>query len=134
MTCRLKALTMIEHLHGHDLKFKHEWASASLKLMSVFCEKLYSLTNLYNMSILTFNPGGSAVAGEAHLMCMVSSGLGVHIFTSSIFPTITFRSIKHLQDYQGGQNHQLQAKFIRQNGILRTCDVMLRAIGYNDEY
>ena len=60
---------------------------------------------------VSFNPGGIAVSGDAHLKMMLTPTQGIHLFFNldrlGGVPYITARTISHLGDWTGGPNRTM---------------------------
>jgi len=73
---------------------------------------------------VSFNKGGIAVSGDAHLMGMFDNGTGLYITLSEPSfsggaMTFLYRTITHMKDYSGGMNNYMNNSDIENETVVR---------------
>lgn len=109
-------------LKENDLSYNKVGQDAFKKNSQRFLKKLAEELKLKEFKV-SFNPGGIAVSGDAHLMGMWSEGNGIYITINQNMgdPVFLYRKITHMKDFLGVTNHYIWgiSDILNKNEMLR---------------
>ena len=98
-------------INGRNLSYNAELKDEFKRKSTAFLRALAKSLPLIESKV-SFNPGGIAVSGDAHLTGMFDNGTGIYItINDSVFGdrkmNFLYRTIKHMKDYTGGSNNYM---------------------------
>jgi len=118
-------------VNGKSLSYNAQLKAQFKTLSMAYLRKLKSELQFTECKV-SFNAGGIAVSGDAHLMGMFSNGIGVYITINESWNnrnsmTFLFRTIKNMKDYTGGPNNYFNDEHLQgevvMNNIKSLCNV-----------
>jgi len=80
---------------------------------------------------IRYNEGGVAVSGDHTLMMLFTKEVGAYVLVSMFGerPSVMFRSIKHMRDFQGGDNQWLEERVLRTFTMDELARVVRKQVG-----
>ncbi len=111
MEKKLAQLYNFMNANGKELGYNHELQQKFQQISMAFLRALKKELPFTECKV-SFNPGGIAVSGDAHLMGMFENGIGLYItINDSCFSerklNFLYRTISHMKDYSGGPNNYM---------------------------
>lgn len=108
---KLNALYAFMQTNGKNLSYNDALQKQFEKLSKAALRELAAQLPFVESKV-SFNKGGIAVSGDAHLMGMFANGIGIYIsINEPMFGAnamnFLFRTITHMKDYTGGVNNYM---------------------------
>lgn len=119
---KLNALYAFMQTNGKKLGYNYELQQEFEKLSKAALRELAAQLPFVEVKV-SFNKGGIAVSGDAHLMGMFANGTGLYItINEPMFGgnamNFLYRTIKHMKDYSGGSNNYMSDSMIEENRVV----------------
>ena len=108
---KLNALYTFMQTNGKKLSYNYELQQEFEKLSKAALRELAKQLPFVESKV-SFNKGGIAVSGDAHLMGMFENGTGLYITINAPWGggnamNFLYRTIKPMKDYTGGMNNYM---------------------------
>lgn len=108
--------------NGKNLSYNNALQTQFEKLSKAALRELAKQLPFTEVKV-SFNRGGIAVSGDAHLMGMFDNGTGLYItINAPLFGvnamSFLYRTITHMKDYTGGQNNFMSDSMIEEERVL----------------
>jgi hypothetical protein len=111
-------------VNGKNLSYNHELQTKFEKLSKAALRELAAQLPFTEVKV-SFNKGGIAVSGDAHLMGMFENGTGLYITISEPWGgghaksmVFLYRTITHMKDYSGGANNYMTDSMIEEERVI----------------
>jgi hypothetical protein len=122
MEQQLKTLHTFMQANGKNLSYNEALKAQFKKLSTSFLRALAKQLPFTEKKV-SFNAGGIAVSGDAHLMGMFNNGIGLYITINEAnfscdSMNFLYRTIKDMKDYSGGPNNYMTDAVVQENRVL----------------